>query len=79
MLKGPQERQVLGQTSNIGTHNPWMELINDKNAQPVVCQSAATDDFMEVEDELNFADDWIPQQSLPAAMQHDPWVPQSVH
>lgn len=78
-LSGPQERQVMGQTARIGTHNPWVELRADPTAMPVE-QAHSEDMQVDNDDELNFADDWfVPQQNaMPmathSALRHDPWA-----
>ena len=35
-LKGPQERQVMGQCVKIGTQNPWLDVLPDPDAGPPV-------------------------------------------
>jgi DNA-directed RNA polymerase beta' subunit len=83
-LRGPQERQVLGQAARIGTRHPWLDVRDDPHAVPHV------QDPMDVEDELDFGvgDWWRPTPNAAAeppppqardhdttlqALQQDPW------
>ena len=70
-LKGAQESQVVGRTGRFGTHHPWLKLRRDASATPVPFATADSEE----DDDLDFADGWIPQPSQTTAMAQDPWAP----
>jgi DNA-directed RNA polymerase subunit A' len=86
-LRGPQERQVLGQTARIGTRHPWLDVRDDPHAVPVPHGTGAGEP-MDLDDELDFGGGWWrPTQAAAAAfapaapfapqhypaLQQDPW------
>ena len=73
-LKGAQESQVVGRTGRFGTFHPWLKLREDPSAMPVPFATADSEE----DDDLDFADGWIPQPIEQTAMAHDPWAP-NVH
>lgn len=73
-LKGAQESQIVGRTGRFGTHHPWLNIEEDTQAVPV----PFVDDDSEEDEDLDFADGWIPQPMEPmepTAMLQDPWNP----
>jgi len=72
-LKGAQESQVVGRTGRFGTHHPWLKTKDDARAVPVTF----VDEESEEDDDLDFADGWIPQPMEPIAMTQDPWAPRA--
>lgn len=70
-LKGAQESQVVGRTGRFGTYHPWLKLRYDATAVPVPFATPESEE----DDDLDFADGWIPQQVQPNAMALDPWAP----
>jgi hypothetical protein len=78
-LKGAQESQVVGRTGRFGTYQPWLDTLNDPKAVPVTF----TADESEEDEDLDFADGWVPQPApflQPAnAVALDPWAPPALH
>ena len=72
-LKGAQESQVVGRTGRFGTYHPWLKLRDDASAVPVPFAIPESEE----DDDLDFADGWIPQpvEQTATAMAHDPWAP----
>ena len=62
---------MVGRTGRFGTYHPWLKLRDDASAVPV---PFATLDCEE-DDDLDFADGWIPQPIEQTAMARDPWAP----
>ena len=61
----------MGQTANVGTHHPWMDVLEDTNAVPLAVQPVANEDAA---DDFDFADGWMPQQTEDLGGEDaDPW------
>ena len=74
-LRGAQESQVVGRTGRFGTHHPWLKTKNDTRALPVPFVNESSEE----DEDLDFADGWIPQPAEPSVMSKDPWAPRALN
>lgn len=72
-LKGAQESQVVGKTGSFGTHHRWLGVRQDHTFVPI----QMTHEDSEEDEDLDFADGWIPQPMPSTSLQEDPWAPPS--